>query len=93
MRTVRVKAEFDLTITDDAAARELSAGFMRGTVQETVAGGGTVPADGQSPEVAVHGLAQEDKIVQSLIVREVLGRGADSLPFVTVSDLNVKHLS
>jgi len=92
MRTVRVQAEFDVTITNDTAAREVAAAFMRGTVNDTLAGGGTVTTDGRSPEVALHGLAQEDKLVQTMIVREVLGRGADSLPFVDVANLNVTHL-
>lgn len=88
-----MKVEFDLEITDQAAAAEYAAGFIRKLAADTEAQGGKVEGSSLgSPEQAAHQLAQEQpRTVASLVVREILGQGADRIPWAEVSNATIAN--
>jgi hypothetical protein len=59
METHRVTLEFDVRIDDDEQAKTIAGEMMRMIAeQNTPEGGQIVTSRGESPEVALHGLAQ-----------------------------------
>jgi hypothetical protein len=90
MSTFRIRMEFDIEIHDDAQGRALAAASMNRRVRQSEARGHTaVTSRGESPEVAVHGAAQGMRAAAMMLALEILRRGAVTLPWVTITDVDV----
>lgn len=91
MAKFRIHAVFDLEISNDEAAASLAAESIRSLVKAEEAKGTPIQSDLGSPEVASHTLAQEPKSAASLVVKEMIAKAADALPWVDVSNLGITH--
>ena len=92
MTTYRVNVEFDLVIGDDTQARALAASSMaRRIAAEEARGRHPVTWRGESPEVTLHDLVQDMDAVAVLVALEILRRGAQTLPWVQCTEVDVQN--
>jgi hypothetical protein len=88
----RVSLEFDIEIHDEASAQALAAASLTRRVQHSEARGlRPRTSDGESPEVAIHAVTQAPPAAAILIALEVLRRGAATVPWVAISDVDVRN--
>jgi len=78
---------FDLTIHDEEQASAAAAEIMRTILRRNEADGGRAETGGQSPEVAIHGLAQTPEAAAVILASEVLAQGAARMPWLDVSQI------
>ncbi len=88
MSGFRVTLQFDLDIDDDEQAKAFAAECLHARVQAE--GGRAVTQRGESPEVAIHGMAQHMQAAASVVATELLARGAETLPWLHVSNAKLE---
>ena len=90
MSKYRVTLQFDIELQDEARARELAAASMYQRVQHIEAEGvHGVTSHGESPEVAIHRATQEGQAAAAMVALEVLRRGASTLPWLVIGEVDV----
>ena len=88
----RVRLEFDVEILDEEQAKALAAASMGRRVQDSEnAGLQPSTSRGQSPEVAVHAVVQDMRAVSVMLALELLRRGAATLPWLEITDVDVRN--
>ena len=94
MSTYRVSMECTIEIHDEAQAQALAAESMSRRIRQTHTPGTHVgTSSGESPEVAIYGLSQEMPATALMIALEVLWRGAATVPWLEISDVDVSSSS
>lgn len=88
MSQYRVTLEFDLTVLDEQLARDFAANFYHNLVGESLAAGSSVTTEhGESPEVAIHSVAQNMRSTVGVLALGALTIGMEQvLPNGTVAN-------
>jgi hypothetical protein len=90
MSKCRVSLQFDMEFGDEAQAKGFAAASMNRRVQQIEAQGVRgATSRGESPEVAIHGAAQATQAAAAMIALELLRRGASTLPWLVISEVDV----
>ena len=90
MSTCRVSLQFDVEFHDEAQAKALAAASMNTRVARLEAEGlQGVTSRGESPEVAIHRAAQGAEAVAAMVALELLRRGASTLPWLVITEVDV----
>lgn len=90
MSKYRVSLQFDIEMRDEAQAKAFAAASMYQRVRRLEAEGvhGVTPR-GESPEVAIYGDAQEATAAAAMVALEILRRGASTLPWLMIGEVDV----
>ena len=90
MSKCRVSVQFDMEFGDEEQAKGFAAASMNRRVQQIEAHGVRgATSRGESPEVAIHGAAQATQAAAAMIALELLRRGASTLPWLVISEVDV----
>lgn len=84
MSAFRITLSFDLDIGDEEAARQVAHDFLTNISLQTVAEGGRVEGDSAAA-------ISSPRAVASAVAVELLARGADTVPGISVGNLNVSN--
>lgn len=89
---MRIKIEFDLDVTDEAAARSVARQFLIDQITVNTMQGGTIETGRATPEESVENLVNTPKPLASTLAIAALGRGAAQIPSISMSNYQVSHI-
>lgn len=93
MSTFRIKAEFDVRITDEATAREVVEQHLIHQVDKAILEGGRVETGTKTPAERIEIMLDNPLVVSTTLVNELLIRGASQMAMVECSNLNISHVN
>jgi hypothetical protein len=93
MSTFRIRAEFDVEITDEAGAHSIAEQHWNGRIDQDLRQGGTLDTGGKTREEPMTNLLSNPLAVSSTVVTEMLGRGAQQMPVANFSNFNISHVT
>lgn len=93
MSTFRIRAEFDVEITDEAGAYSVAEQHWNGRIDQELNQGSSLDTGGKTREEQMANLLSNPLAVSSTVVTEMLGRGAQQMPVAIISNISVSHVN
>lgn len=92
MTKYRIKTEFAIEILDEEAAQAVARQHLIAQLDKTVMEGGRVDTGNDIAADRIETLIKNPLVLSSTLVSEMIGRGAQHIPMVTIEDLLIEHI-